>query len=113
MSTRNMAMLMLVVAVIAHGAYDGDIGLPDGSVRIRTFLRRQGNRVDGEYYYGAGQGLLSGEVQGEKLLFDWQEGRERGRGTFRSQRGGEAITGSWGFGASRGDGGRWTGTRQR
>ena len=69
-----------------HGSYSGDIGLPDGSVPIKTFLRRQGNEVNGEYYYGAGQGLLRGDVQGNTLSFKWTEGPETGYGQFRSDR---------------------------
>ncbi len=96
-----------------HGPYVGTIGLPDGSVNIKTFLRRQGDRVKGEYYYGAGQGRLDGRVQDEALFFTWREGREQGRGIFRPSRGDEAFTGSWGFGTSSINGGSWTGTRQR
>ncbi|MCP4986787.1 MAG: hypothetical protein GY928_12270 [Colwellia sp.] len=95
-----------------HGAYSGDIGLPDGSVPIKTVLRRQDNHVNGEYYYGAGQGLLSGQVQGKNLFFEWREGPERGHGEFRSEQRDDSFTGSWGFGESSGNGGRWTGTRQ-
>jgi hypothetical protein len=96
-----------------HGSYRGDIGLPDGSVPIKTFFRRQGNQVNGEYYYGAGQGLLRGEIRGETLSFEWKEGSEWGQGRFQTERGGDAFTGIWGFGKSDRNGGSWSGTRQR
>ncbi len=95
-----------------HGSYGGTIGLPDGFVSIKTFLQRQGNQVNGEYYYGAGRGILKGQIQGNILSFKWEEGPERGHGKFQAERDGAQFTGMWGFGQSHRNGGRWSGIRQ-
>jgi hypothetical protein len=91
------------------GAYKGDIQLPDGSVAITTVLKRNGDRVTGEYYYGAGRGTLVGIIDGGVLVFEWKEASEHGHGFFRPNPDGTSFSGSWGIGDSVSDGGSWTG----
>jgi hypothetical protein len=92
-----------------NGVYKGEIGLPDGSVAISTVLKRQGDRVTGEYYYGAGRGTLVGIIDRYNLVFDWNEASEHGRGVFRPDPNGMSFSGTWGFGDSDSNGGSWTG----
>jgi len=94
-----------------NGVYKGEIGLPDGSVAISTVLKRQGDRVNGEYYYGAGRGTLVGIVDRGTLVFDWNEASEHGHGVFQLDASGDSFSGTWGFGDSSSDGGNWTGQR--
>jgi hypothetical protein len=91
------------------GAYKGDIQLPDGSVAISTILKRNGDRVTGEYYYGAGRGTLIGIIDGGVLVFEWKEASEHGHGVFRPDPDGTSFSGSWGVGDSVSNGGSWTG----
>jgi hypothetical protein len=91
------------------GAYKGEIALPDGSVAISTVLKRNGDRVTGEYFYGAGRGTLVGIIDGGVLVFEWKEAGEHGHGVFRPDADGTSFSGSWGFGESVSDGGSWTG----
>ena len=92
-----------------EGSYKGEIGLPDGSVAITTVLKRQGDRVTGEYFYGAGRGTLVGIVDKATLVFEWTEDSERGHGVFRVGADARSFSGSWRFGESDSDGGSWTG----
>lgn len=96
------------VAQDFHGGFDGTISLPDGSLPIRTLLRRNGDRVSGEYYYGNGEGKLDGRIQGATLHFQWREGGLVGMGAFTLQEN-RSFSGSWGMGQSSSDGGTWTG----
>jgi hypothetical protein len=91
------------------GVFKGEIGLPDGSVAITTNLKSQGNRVTGEYYYGAGRGTLAGIVDKGILFFEWTEASEHGKGAFHTDPDGKGFSGSWGMGDSDNDGGSWTG----
>ncbi len=91
------------------GVFKGEIGLPDGSVAITTNLNRQGDRVTGEYFYGAGRGTLVGIVDNGTLFFEWTEASEHGKGAFRADPDGMGFSGSWGMGDSDSDGGSWTG----
>jgi hypothetical protein len=91
------------------GTFKGELGLPDGSIPISTILKRQGNRVSGEYFYGAGRGTLVGIVDKSFLVFEWKEASEHGHGVFRAAPDGRGFTGSWGSGDSDSDGGSWTG----
>lgn len=93
------------------GSYKGEIGLPDGSVAISTVLKRQGNHVTGEYFYGAGRGTLAGIVDKGALVFEWTEGPDHGHGVFRPGPAADSFSGNWGFGDSDSDGGSWTGRR--
>jgi peptidase M48-like protein len=91
------------------GSFKGEIGLPDGSVAITTNLRSQGDRVTGEYFYGAGRGTLVGIVDKGTLYFEWTEASEHGKGALRADPDGKGFSGSWGMGDSATDGGSWTG----
>jgi hypothetical protein len=93
------------------GVYDGEISDGRGAAPIRTLLHRQGNRVTGQYSYGAGQGQLRGAIDGDALLFSWQEGSDVGRGRLVTAPDGEGFSGSWGYGDDETGGGRWAGTR--
>lgn len=47
------------------------------------------------YSFGAGQGQISGLVEGETLRFEWQTATERGHGALRSTRDGARVEGTW------------------
>jgi hypothetical protein len=93
------------------GVYDGEFDAGSSAIAIRTLLHRQGDRVSGQYSYGGGQGQLSGVVDGDVLLFSWQEGSAMGRGRLVIAPDGSAFSGSWGYGDDEAGGGRWDGTR--
>lgn len=96
-----------------HGVFDGEID--DGSARlpIRAVLHRQGDRVEGQYSFGAGQGQLNGLVEGDTLTYLWRTASGSGRGVLRSSRDGLRIEGTWGHGERTAGGGRWTAARGR
>jgi hypothetical protein len=93
------------------GVYDGEVSDASGSAAIRTLLHRQGDQVSGQYSYGGGQGQLRGVVDGDVLLFGWQEGSATGRGRLVSAPDGTSFSGSWGYGEDEAGGGQWGGTR--
>jgi Peptidase U49 len=93
------------------GAYDGEFDAGSSSIAIRTLLHRQGDRVSGQYSYGGSQGQLSGVVEGDTLLFSWQEGSTTGRGRLVAEPDGAAFNGTWGYGDDEAGGGQWGGTR--
>ena len=93
------------------GVYDGEITAGASTVAIRTLLHRNGDQVTGQYSYGGGQGQLSGVVDGDALLFSWQEGLEEGRGRIMTAPDGTGFSGTWGYGADEAGGGEWGGTR--
>jgi hypothetical protein len=78
-------------------------------VVIRTILHRQGDQVSGQYSYGGCQGQLRGVVDGDVLLFRWQEGSTIGRGRLLAAPDGSSFSGSWGDGDDDAGGGRWGG----
>ena len=96
-----------------HGVYDGEMHDGTASLPTRAALVRQGDRVTGQYSYGAGQGEINGLVQGETLTFNWRSGARNGRGVLRSSSDGTRIEGTWGYGDRDTGGGRWTATRAR
>jgi Peptidase U49 len=93
------------------GVYDGAFEAGSSRIAIRTLLHRQGDRVSGQYSYGGGQGQISGVIDGDALLFRWQEGSAAGRGRLIAAPDGAAISGTWGYGDDEIGGGRWDGTR--
>jgi hypothetical protein len=93
------------------GAYDGEFDAGSSAIAIRTLLHRQGDRLSGQYSYGGGQGQLHGVVDGDTLLFSWQEGSATGRGRLVAEPDGSAFNGTWGYGDDEAGGGRWAGTR--
>lgn len=94
-----------------HGTYDGEFSLGNGSLPVRTILRRNGDEISGEYYYGAGAGQVVGLVENGTLYFQWREGNDAGYGYLETEDGGETLTGRWGRGESMDDGGTWQGKR--
>jgi hypothetical protein len=93
------------------GVYDGEVSDASGAVAIRTLLHREGDQVSGQYSYGGGQGQLRGVVDGNVLLFRWQEGSVLGRGRLMAAPDGAAFSGTWGYGDDEAGGGQWGGTR--
>jgi hypothetical protein len=96
-----------------HGVFDGEIHDGTAGLPIRSALVRQGDRVTGRYSFGAGQGQISGLIDGETLKFEWQTATERGHGVLRSTGDGSRVEGTWGYGDRETGGGKWTGTRAR
>jgi hypothetical protein len=93
--------------------YDGEMHDGSAALPARAALVRQGDRVSGQYSFGAGQGEITGLVEGETLTFNWKTGTQNGRGVLRSSRDGARVDGTWGYGDRDTGGGRWTGTRAR
>ena len=94
-----------------HGTYQGKFSDGTASLPINTVLRRNGDQVSGEYYYGAGAGQVVGLVQDGTFYFQWQEGNATGYGYLETEDGGETVSGRWGRGESMDDGGTWRGER--
>jgi hypothetical protein len=97
-----------------NGVYRGTFttGQSPEGILIAVKFTRKGQRVIGEYAYGAGNGELSGEVKGNALYFHWKEGPSFGRGVFKSVDEGARFHGTWGFDQSRDNGGYWEGKKQ-
>ena len=74
------------------GVYDGTFTSGTQTIGIRLALRRTGERVTGQYDYGAGLGRLDGLVVDGRLVFSWQEGNAKGRGELRPDPGGAITT---------------------
>lgn len=80
------------------------------------YLRQQGQSVDGVYAYQTG-GILEGQLEGNQLLFSWEEPGDRqvarpgldGKGYFQlTDQGGELqLEGEWGYDDNRRGQGRW------
>jgi hypothetical protein len=96
-----------------HGVFDGQMDDGTASLPTRAVLFRRGERVTGQYSFGAGQGEISGLVEDETLTFVWRTAMGAGRGILRSSRDGSTVEGTWGNGDRTAGGGRWTGTRAR
>jgi len=96
-----------------HGVFDGNMDDGTAALPTRAVLFRQGDRVTGQYSFGAGQGEISGLVEDERLTFVWRTAEGAGRGVLRSSRDGSKVEGTWGVGDRTAGGGRWTGTRAR
>jgi predicted esterase len=69
-------------------------------------LTQDGSSVEGTYGEGA---RLEGEATGRKLTVTWQNGQNRGTGSFERAEDGASFTGSWTGG---GGGGTWRGWRK-
>jgi hypothetical protein len=96
-----------------HGVFDGEMHDGTAALATRAALVRQGDRVTGQYSFGAGQGEIAGVVEGDTLTFTWRTATDRGRGVLRSTRDGSRVEGTWGYGDRDAGGGRWTATRMR
>ena len=71
-----------------------------------VLLERGGDRVEGRFNFGMGEGVLKGTAAGDALAYDWEFGDVIGRGELRCDQGGE-LTGVWGYGDSHDGGGSW------
>jgi hypothetical protein len=77
---------------------------------IQVALRRRGDRVEGQYSFGLGVGIIeNGVVAGNTLTFSWRWAENFGRGTFKAN--GDGFSGTWGYGRSATNAGTWTGRR--
>jgi pSer/pThr/pTyr-binding forkhead associated (FHA) protein len=88
----------------------------EGNVAVTDLGSVNGIEVGGrrlQYSFGAGQGEISGLVEGESLTFVWRTAEGAGRGVLRSSRDGSKVEGTWGVDDRTAGGGRWTGTRAR
>lgn len=80
------------------------------------YLHQRGNKVEGAYAYGSG-GRLQGEVQGNMLVFTWEEPGDRqaarrdmrGKGYLQlTMVGGEPeLRGQWGYNEAHAGAGPW------
>ena len=81
------------------------------------YLRQDGDRVEGVYGHRRG-GTLEGRVEGNLLLFSWDEPGDRtaavrgasGQGYFQLRFDGQEpeLVGQWGYEEARVGGGQWT-----
>ena len=98
-----------------HGSYAGDyvrrLPFEQETLNARVVFERHGDRVTGYFDFGIGVGTLEGRIRSETLYFDWAWGGTAGRGTFKDTDEGGAFAGTWGYRASRDDGGTWAGRR--
>lgn len=127
------AMIISTAAavVLALGACSGAQGvpsadsMPDGASYSglwyseqfeHMYLHQDGDRVEGVYTYGGG-GLIEGEIDGNLLLFSWEEPGSRqtatrdmdGQGYFQLLAAGDQIelSGEWGYNDDRRGAGPW------
>jgi hypothetical protein len=85
---------------------------PGNPGQISVVLRREGARVEGEYTFGLGVGMVRrGTVNGDALFFEWEWAGNYGRGVLRSMEGGNSFSGTWGYRESPDNAGTWTGRR--
>lgn len=94
-----------------HGTYVGEFSDGTASLPMKTVLRRQGDQVMGEYYYGGGAGRIVGLVQDRVLYYQWLEGGASGYGYLIAAEDGSSLDGRWGHGESMDDGGTWNGAK--
>lgn len=93
------------------GTFDGAFSDGTAALPMRTILRRNGNQVTGEYYYGGGSGRIVGLIEGQTLYYQWLEGGASGYGYLELDADGRSVAGRWGHGESMDDGGTWSGAR--
>jgi len=75
-------------------------------------LTQKGSAVTGTYS-GTNEGKVKGTIAGNVLTDNWT-GTANDSGSFvlKFSADGKSFTGTWGMGASKTDGGPWTGTRK-
>jgi hypothetical protein len=100
-------------ALAFDGIFDGEMSEGTGTLPVRAILRRQGDRVSGVYSFGAGQGEISGQAQGDTLIFVWRTGGQSGRGRVHATGDGGRFSGTWGHGESPTGAGTWNASRVR
>jgi hypothetical protein len=94
------------------GTFNGEFSDGTTTLKVTTVLRRNGDQVTGEFYFGAGAGTIVGIIQGDVLYYQWSEAMGGGYGQMKAEQGGKVVTGHWGWGESMDDGGTWSGTRE-
>jgi hypothetical protein len=96
-----------------NGLYQGKFSADEDTegIPIAVHFMRQGQHVIGKYSYGAGNGRLKGNVDGNTLYFQWEEGPSYGKGVFTAKDRGKRFSGSWGYRESNFNGGYWNGEK--
>ena len=74
-------------------------------------LVQNGTAVTGTYS-GTNEGKVKGTIAGNVLTGSWMGTGDGGGFVLRFSADGRTFTGTWGMGASKTDGGPWTGTRK-
>lgn len=103
-------------AVPFNGEYAGQytriVKGSEESLAITSVFKRSGDRVNGRYNFGLGDGTVDGVVmEGGKLYFNWSWGGTAGRGVLEAIAGG-GFSGTWGYRDARSGGGTWIARRQ-
>ena len=98
--------------VLFDGFYKGQLVqfLEPAPMDLELVLQRQGDRVQGNYTFGLGLGLVVGRVVGKTLYFDWQWADNYGRGVLEARDNGSFI-GTWGYREAQTGAGTWTAQR--
>lgn len=96
-----LLVLLLPAAAIALDI-SGDWTTGYGTVT----LTQSGNNITGTYY--AGDGKITGSLQGSKLPFTYRDSSDAGSGIFTFASDGESFTGTW---QASGGSGEWNGWR--
>lgn len=87
------------------GLHSGELLVEGESFPVTLFLARDGERIIGQFDFGAGQGVLEGLIDGDSLVYRWGAGDESGRGRLDLTP--DGYSGTWGYGRSTDDGGAW------
>jgi hypothetical protein len=87
------------------GYLAGQVDIGGQTFELSMVLDRVGERVRGQYDFGAGLGTIEGLVDGDRLDYRWASGADSGRG--RLDREGGTYRGTWGYGTSQTNGGTW------
>ena len=77
---------------------------------LDVVLEQNGGQASGTFSYGAGFGVMEGNVEGNKLAYRWSLGADKGAGIMTMQ--GAAYQGTWGNGNSATDGGTFNLTKE-
>lgn len=94
-----------------NGYYRGELVqfLDPTPFPVEVMLERRDRQVHGTYSFGLGLGTLKGEIDGNRLYFDWAWANNEGRGVFEVQ--GDGFAGTWGYGIRSSGAGTWSGRR--
>jgi hypothetical protein len=136
MKAKQMALAMLLGAVLGCGGSQKPKPgpLPQGATFYGVWespqygnmhLCQSGDQVIGDYAKHERAGRIQGSVDGDLLIFQWEDRRElvegkpqirRGRGYFRieiGEDGDQYIRGEWGMGDDLSGGGPWNAVKLR
>lgn len=94
------------------GLFDGKITDGATPLDVRFILQRAAGRVTGRYSFGAGEGLITGIVEGDTMTFAWRFADGSGYGRLRLDATG-GFDGSWGRGEEATGGGTITARRNQ